>query len=327
MISYILRRFAYMLLLLLAVSVISFLIIQLPPGDYITSYAMNLQASGMQVTTERLQALRLQYGLDKPAIVQYLYWLRNVLRGDLGYSFQWQAPVATLIGERIGLTILVSVVTLIFTWIVSLPIAIYSATHQYSPLDYFFTFVGFIGVATPNFLLALVLAYAMFRLTGLGSIGLFSPEYMQAPWSWAKLLNLFRHLWLPVIIVGVGGTAGLIRVLRGCILDELSKPYVVTARAKGLSEWHMLLKYPIRIALNPLISTIGWALPAIVSGTVLVDIILNLQMAGTLLLRALLAQDMFLAASFVLILSALTVVGTFVSDMLLVWADPRIRFE
>lgn len=327
MLAYIARRIVYMLALLLAVSVIAFIIIQLPPGDYLTSYVMNLKASGIDVNADQLGALQRQFGLDRPLYMQYGIWIFNLFRGDLGYSFQWQAPVASLIGERIALTMAVSIATLIFTWLVGVPIGIYSATHQYSFLDYVFTFIGFIGLAIPSFLLALILAYAVFRLTGAGTIGLFSPEYANAPWDWGKVLNLIQHLGLPIIIVGTGGTAGLIRVLRGCILDELGKPYVVTARAKGLKEWRMLLEYPIRIAINPLLSTIGWMLPGIVSGTVLTDVVLNLQMTGTLLLRALLAQDMYLAASFVMILSALTILGTFISDILLAWADPRIRLE
>ncbi len=325
MVAYLIQRVLYMLVLLLVVSAISFAIIQLPPGDYLTSYIMNLKASGIDVSADRLASLQRQFGLDKPIWAQYVYWLRNLLRGDLGYSFQWQKPVSELIGERIVLTMTVSIATLLFTWIVAVPIGIYSATHQYSLLDYLFTFLGFIGLATPSFLLALVLAYVAFKLTGSSLLGLFSPEYADAPWSWGKVVDLIKHMGLPIIIVGTGGTAGLIRVLRGCILDELGKPYVATARAKGLTEWQMLIRHPVRIAMNPLISTIGWMLPSIVSGTVITAIVLDLPMAGPLLLRALLAQDMYLASSFIMILSALTVIGTFISDILLAWSDPRIR--
>ncbi|MCR4427326.1 MAG: ABC transporter permease [Firmicutes bacterium] len=327
MLAYFVRRFQYALLLLIAVSLVSFIIIQLPPGDYLTTVIQNMRDAGQSDEDIRLrvEALQRRYGLDQPLYVQYGRWVWGLLHGDMGYSFQWQQPVESLIGERIVLTMVVSFTTIVFTWVVAFPIGVYSATHQYSPLDYVFTFVAFVGIAIPDFLLALFLAYALYRLTGMSVIGLFSPEYATAPWSLGRVWDLIKHMGVPIAIVGAAGTAGLVRTLRACILDELGKPYVTAARARGLSEWQLLLRYPIRIAINPLLSTVGYMLPGIVSGTVIVSVVLGLPMTGPLLLRALTFQDMYLAASFVMLLSGLTVVGTFISDLLLAWADPRIR--
>ncbi|GAH71503.1 unnamed protein product [marine sediment metagenome] len=246
---------------------------------------------------------------------------------QFGWSFEWARPVSEVIGERIALTMVISICTLLFVWMTAIPIGIYSATHQYSSSDYAFTFLGFIGLATPNFLLALVLMWLSFAYLGIPVTGLFSPEYLGAAWSLAKVWNMLQRIWVPIIVVGTAGTAGLIRVMRGCLLDELRKQYVITARAKGVSEEKLLFKYPVRVAINPLISTIGWLLPTIISGATITAIVLNLPTTGPVLLGALMAQDMYLAGSFVMILSALTVIGTLISDILLAWLDPRIRYE
>jgi peptide/nickel transport system permease protein len=325
MLAYVLRRLVYAIALLIGISIISFAIIQLPPGDYLTTYAQNMAARGLDVSAAQIAYLKAQYGLDQPLYVQYLQWAWNFVRGDFGYSFEWQQSVSSLIGERLFMTVIISLATLVFTWVVAFPIAVYSATHQYSAADYFFTFLGFIGLSIPSFLLALLMAYGIFKWTGVSVIGLFSSEYAQAPWSVGRVLDLIKHIGLPIFIVGAAGTASLIRTLRACILDELGKPYVIAARARGLKETQLLFTYPIRIAINPLLSTVGWLLPGIISGTVIIAVVLGLDLTGPLLLRALQFQDMYLAASFVMLLSALTVAGTFISDILLAWSDPRIR--
>jgi peptide/nickel transport system permease protein len=271
--------------------------------------------------------MKRMYGLDQPEIVQYYLWMRNmIVYGDFGRSFQWNKPVKTILLERIPLTMGVSLATTLFVFAVSIPIGIYSATHKYSAFDYLFTFIGFIGLSVPGFLLALVLMWVIYNLTGATVSGLFSAQYADAPWSVGKLLDLLKRIWFPMFVIGMSGTAGLIRVMRGNLLDELQKQYVVTARAKGLSERTLLLRYPVRIAVNPIISTIGWILPSIVGGEVLVSIVLNLQTTGPVLLQAVRFQDMYLAGSITLILSILTIVGTLIADILLVWVDPRIRF-
>ncbi|MCX5872152.1 MAG: ABC transporter permease [Deltaproteobacteria bacterium] len=326
MLAYIIRRIMIMIPTLVAISIISFVIIQLPPGDFLTTYVAQLSASGETVDQAELEALKTRFGLDEPLYMQYLKWAWNFIHGDFGHSFEWNKPVSELIGERLSLTVLISVCTLLFTWAVSVPIGIYSAVRQYSWLDYFLTVLGFIGLATPNFLLALVLLWVSYAYLGLSIGGLFSPDYAEAPWSLAKVLDLMKHLWVPVVIVGLGHTAKFIRIIRGNLLDELRKPYVVTARAKGLSETRLILKYPVRIAINPLVSTIGWTLPELVSGIAITAVVLNLPTTGPLLLSALLSQDMQLAGTFIMFLSSLTVVGTLVSDILLAWVDPRIRF-
>ncbi|PZE19513.1 ABC transporter permease [Paenibacillus xerothermodurans] len=327
MLNFIGHRLLQLIPLLIAISIIVFVIIQLPPGDFLTTYIQQLELSGTKVDGATIASLEQQYGLNQPMYMQYLIWMKNILlHGDLGRSFQWNLPVSEVIGERLGLTILISVLSLIFIWVVAIPIGIYSASHQYSFLDYVFTFIGFIGLAVPGFLIALILVYVVFVNTGLSITGLFSPEFQDAPWSWDKIVNMLQRIWLPVIVIGMSGTAGLIRVTRGMLLDELQKQYVITARAKGVSERKLLFKYPVRMAINPLLSTIGWTLPAIISGEAIVSIVLNLPTTGPVLLKALMFQDMYLAGSFLLILSVLTVLGTLISDILLAVVDPRIRF-
>jgi peptide/nickel transport system permease protein len=326
MIAYIIRRILLMIPTLIAISIISFIIIQLPPGDFLTTYVSQLSASGETVDQAELEALKERYGLDEPMYKQYLKWASNFLRGDFGHSFEWNKPVSELIGERLSLTVIISVFTILFTWAISLPIGIYSAVRQYSWMDYFLTVIGFIGLATPNFLFALVMLWVSYAYLGLSIGGLFSPEYAEAPWSVAKFIDLLKHLWIPVVIVGTAHTAKFIRIIRGNLLDELRKPYVTTARAKGLSEVHLILKYPVRVAINPLVSTIGWTLPELVSGIAITAVVLNLPTTGPLLLSALLSQDMQLAGTFIMLLSFLTVIGTLISDILLAWVDPRIRF-
>ncbi len=326
MIAYIIRRILLMIPTLVAISIISFIIIQLPPGDFLTTYVAQLSASGETVDQAELEALKERFGLDEPMYMQYLKWAGNFLKGDFGHSFEWNKPVSELIGERLSLTVIISVFTILFTWAISLPIGIYSAVRQYSWMDYFLTVIGFIGLATPNFLFALVMLWVSYAYLGLSIGGLFSPEYAEAPWSIAKFLDLLKHLWIPVVIVGTAHTAKFIRIIRGNLLDELRKPYVTTARAKGLSEVHLILKYPVRVAINPLVSTIGWTLPELVSGIAITAVVLNLPTTGPLLLSALLSQDMQLAGTFIMLLSFLTVVGTLISDILLAWVDPRIRF-
>ncbi|MQY59779.1 MAG: ABC transporter permease subunit [Clostridia bacterium] len=327
MFSYIIRRSFYMIIILLMVSIVAFVIIQLPPGDYLTSLVQRLKASGVQVSQEEIRSLERQYGLNLPLYVQYFKWMWNMLHGDFGQSFQWNEPVSKLIGERLPLTITISILTLFFVYAVSIPIGIYSATHQYSMGDYGFTIFGFAGLATPNFLLALILMFLFYKYFGLSAGGLFSVEYQLAPWSLGKIVDMLKHLPIPIIVIGTAGTAGLIRVMRGCLLDELRKQYVITARAKGVSERALLFKYPVRIAINPIVSTIGWLLPAIVSGETITAIVLSLPTTGPLLFAALMAQDMYLAGSTIMFLTVLTVIGTLVSDILLVWIDPRIRYE
>lgn len=325
MLNYLLRRILYMILTVVVLSVFTFLIIQLPAGDFVNTLAKQYAASGRQVDQTFLNNLRHQYGLDQSVIVQYLRWAGNILQGNLGWSFQFQKPVIQLIGERIQLTSAISLVTLLFTYLIAVPIGIFSATHQYSIGDYIFMLIGFIGMAAPSFLLALILM-VVFLNAGLGVGGLFSPTYLRAPWSIPRIIDLAKHLPLPIIIIGTAGTAGLIRIMRASLLDELGKQYVITARAKGVNELALLFKYPVRVSLNPIISTIGWELPAIVSGGVIVEMVLNLPTTGPMLYNALLRQDMFLASSLLLFLNVLTVIGTLISDILLIVVDPRIRF-
>lgn len=327
MLAYILRRLLIAIGTVWIISVISFVIIQLPPGDYVTSYIAQLMSTGSLVTQEEAENLRAQYGLDQPVYVQYAKWMWLILQGNFGVSMEWKRPVTEVIGDRLLLTVLLAFTAVIFTWILAIPIGIYSAVRQYSVGDYVFTCVGFIGLAVPNFLLALVVMYLAFAYFGASVGGLFSPAYLDAPWSWARMQDLLKHLWIPAIILSTAGTAHLIRILRANLLDELRKPYVVTARAKGLSEWRAILKYPVRVALNPFISTVGYTLPYLVSGSIIVSIVLSLPTVGPLLLKALLAQDMFLAGTIVLLLGVMTVIGTLISDILLVWIDPRIRLE
>jgi peptide/nickel transport system permease protein len=328
MVEYFIRRIFYMIPTLIAISIVSFLVIQLPPGDYLTSMVAAMAQQGEVVDDAVLIALKERYGLGQPLYVQYWKWISGIVfRGDFGQSFEWNRPVSQLIGERLALTVLLSLATLLFIWAVAFPIGIYSAIRKYSIGDYAATFIGFIGLATPNFLIALVLMYISFRYFGHSVGGLFSPEYVDAPWSWARFVNMLQHLWIPIIVLGTAGTAGLIRTMRANLLDELSKPYVVMARAKGLSETRLLLKYPVRIALNFFVSAQNNILVGLVSGGVIVAIVLSLPLAGPLLLRSLMSQDMFLAGSFILMLSVLNVISTFLSDIALAWLDPRIRYR
>ena len=327
MLTFIVRRTIQLIPLVIAISVIIFGVIQLPPGDYLTTYIQQLELAGTEVAEGTVESLRRQYALDQPPVIQYFRWVTNIVfRGDLGRSFMWQRPVREVIGDRIGMSMMVSLISIAFSWLIAIPIGIYSATHQYSVPDYIFTFFGFIGIAVPGFLLALLLVYGIFTTTGVSLTGLFPPEFQGAPWSWAKVMSMLPRLWMPVLVIGAAPMAGLIRVTRGMMLDELSKQYVITARAKGVEERRLLLKYPIRMAINPLVSTIGWLLPAVISSEIIVSVVLNLPTTGPMLLRALLSQDMYLAGSFLLITSVLTVIGTLLSDILLAMLDPRIRF-
>jgi peptide/nickel transport system permease protein len=315
-----------MILLLFLSTLVSFAIIVLPPGDYLTSYVTQLEAQGGDVTEDQVAALRAAYGLGQPEYQQYLKWMRGMLtEGDMGRSFAWRAPVSELIMERLGMTLLTGLGATVIVYLIAIPIGIYSAVRQYSIGDYIATFIGFIGLAIPNFLLALILMMLAYKWFDISVAGLYSPEYQSAPWSWAKFGDLLIHLPVPIFVIGIAGTASIIRVMRATMLDELNQPYVETARAKGVSEFRLLIRYPVRVALNPIISTIGWLLPFMFSGSVITAIVLNLPTVGPVLLQSLVTEDMFLAAGIVLILTALTIVGTFLSDLLLMWIDPRIR--
>ena len=327
MLAYIGRRALLAVFTVWAISVLSFVIIQLPPGDYVTSYIAQMASMGSVVSDEEAQSLRIQYGLGQPMYIQYLKWMKLVVVGNFGMSMEWRRPVTEVIGDRLWLTVVVSVAALILTWVLALPIGIYSAARQYSAGDYVATFIGFIGLAVPNFLLALVLLYFGFVLFNAHIGGLFSSEFQDAPWTAARVWDLMKHLPIPALILGLAGTAQQIRIMRANLLDELRKPYVVTARSKGLTELRVILKYPVRVALNPFASTIGYTLPYIVSGSIIVSLVLGLPTVGPLLLKALIAQDMFLAGTIVLMLGVMTVIGTLLSDILLVWIDPRIRLE
>ena len=325
MILAVLRRLRLMVVTLAAISVLSFLIIQAPPGNYLDTYITQLRMQGDAIDDARIEALEARYGLERPMHVQYLKWIWGVLRGDLGRSMAHNMEVNELIAQRLPASLAISTISLILVYLLGLPIGIYSATRQYSAGDYLFTFIGFMGLAIPNFLFALILLWLIFEATGNAAIGLFSAEYANAPWSVAKLIDLLKHLWMPALIVGTAGTAGLIRVVRASLLDELHKLYVTVARAKGVAERRLLFRYPVRIALNPVISTIGWTLPALVSGELLVSLVMGLPTVAPLFVQALINQDMFLAGSVVMVLSSLTVLGTLISDILLVAIDPRIR--
>jgi len=327
MLKFVLRRLLYMIPTLIGMSMISFFIIQLPPGDFLTSLISAVAESGQGLDPATIAKLTATYGLDQPFVVQYWKWISGILfRGDFGWSFDWGQPVSKLIWERLGITLLVSLLSLILIWAIALPIGIYSAVRRYSIGDHLFTLLGFIGLAIPTFIMALVLMYVSYRFLGQNVGGLFSEEYQGAPWSWGKVWDLCLHLWIPIVVIATNSTAALIRVMRANLSDELNKPYVVTARAKGLSEFTLIMRYPVRIALNPFISTIGWVLPALISGVTITAIVLNLPMAGPLLLRALVSQDMYLAGAFILLMSVLTLVGMLISDILLAVLDPRIRF-
>lgn len=325
MLRYIARRLGIGLLTIWAISVLSFVIIQLPPGDYVTTYLARLASQGTGSAADEAARLRSSYGLDQPLFVQYFKWIGQVVRGNFGMSLDWNRPVADVIGDRLPLTLVVSAGALLFTWIIALPIGVYSAVHKYSIGDYILTFFGFLGLAVPNFLLALVVLYVGSVWFDMNVGGLFSAEYAESGWGLAKTWDLVKHLPIPAFVLGAAGTAHLIRIMRANLLDELGKPYVITARAKGLSEWRLISKYPVRVALNPFASSIGFLFPQLVSGSIIVSFVLGLPTVGPLLLTSLQAQDMFLAGTIVLLLGVLTVVGTLVSDMVLMWLDPRIR--
>ncbi len=326
MLAYLGRRLLYAAVTLAAVSIVAFLIIQLPPGDFLTAFAAKLAQQNETITSDAMAALRLRYGLDQPWYVQYWRWVTGILlRGDFGQSFEWNRPVADLLWDRFAMTLVVTLSALVATWALSLPAGIYSAVRRYSRTDYLVTLAAFVGLAVPSFVLALALMYLSSRYLGLNVGGLFSPAYVNAPWSWGGVGDMGLHLVVPVIVLATHGTAALTRVMRANLIDELHKPYVEMARARGLGEWELLLRYPVRVALNPFVSTIGWVLPNLVSGAVVTSIVLSLPIAGPLLLDSLLSQDMYLAGSFILLLSALTILGTLVSDLLLAWLDPRVR--
>ena len=327
MLVYFVRRVLVMIPTLLVVSALVFVIIQLPEGDYLSAHVAELEAQGERVSAEKIEFLRRHYGLDRTPLEQYLHWLLGMLQGDFGFSYEYNLPVTEVVGDRLFLSFLLSFATILFTWAVAFPIGVYSATHQYSVADHSLTFIGFLGLATPNFLLALVLLYFANVLFGTSIGGLMDPQYIDQPMSFAKFLSVLEHLWIPVVVIGTAGTAGMIRRLRANLLDELQKQYVVTARAKGLPPTRLLLKYPLRMALNPFIADIGNLLPQVVSGAAIVSVVLSLPTTGPMLLQALQNQDTYLAGSFLMFLSALTVVGMFLSDVALAALDPRIRLE
>ncbi|MCO5072387.1 MAG: ABC transporter permease [Rhizobiaceae bacterium] len=325
MLRYIIWRIAAMVPTLVLISMLVFTIIELPPGDYFESYAAELRAQGENADMDRLNQLRAEYGFDKPAYIRYFYWVGGMLHGDFGYSFEYELPVSDVVGDRLWLTILVSFVTIVFTWLIAFPIGMYSATHQYSWGDYGLTFLGLIGIAIPNFMLALILMYFANIWFGVSIGHLMDQQYADQPMSWDKAKSIMDHLWIPVIIIGTAGTAGMIRRLRANLLDELQKQYVVTARAKGLHPFRTLVKYPMRMALNFFVSDIGSILPAIISGAEITAIVLSLETTGPMLIKALQSQDMYLAGSFLMFLAFLTVIGVLISDLALALLDPRIR--
>lgn len=324
---YVFQRLIYMFFVFWLVSVVTFVIIQLPPGDYLSTYISRLEQAGEELSEEEALNLRRQYGLDQPLFARYLKWIGQVLQGEFGFSFDWQKPIKDIIGERLALTFTIAILSTIFTFAVAIPIGIYSATHQYSVGDYVVSIIGFIGLAIPNFMLALIMLYIAWKNYGLNLTGLFSPEYLDAPWDMAKVGDLLLHLPIPVIVNGTAGTAGLIRVMRGTLLDELNKQYVITARSKGVGEVKLLFKYPVRVALNPIVSGLAWLFPSLISAGTITAWVLGLPTAGPMLVRALITQDTFLSATLLMFVTILTVIGTTVSDILLVVVDPRIRME
>jgi len=328
MLGYIIRRVLIMIPTLILISIISFTALLLPPGDYLTSYAAQLRQQGESIDQEAIDSLRERYGLGQPVYVQYIKWVQGIVtRGDWGQSMEWQRPVRDLIGQALGLTVVLAVFSLLVSWLIAIPMGVYSATHQYSLPDYLMTIFSFLGVGVPAFLWALIIMYFAQTKLGLNVGGLFSQQYLSAPWSWDKVVDLLKHIWIPGLIVALENTAGDLRTTRANLLDEVNKPYVELARAKGLSEGRLLWKYPVRVALNPFFSTVGWSLANRISSITLMSVVLSLQTTGPLQLRALTSQDMYLAGTILLLLSTLTVIGTLVSDVLLAWVDPRIRLE
>jgi peptide/nickel transport system permease protein len=312
---------------LFVISLMSFAIIQLPPGDYLTTLIMNLKAQRIDLAQDQIERMRATYGFDQPVVVQYFKWISRFVQGDMGYSLSFSRPVSVLIRERIGLTMALTFMSLLFTWSIALPLGVYSATHKYKFSDYFLTLIGFIGMGIPDFFLALVVMYLLYMNLGWSPGGLFSPSMANVPWSLDKFIDLLKHMFVPIIVLGIGGAAGTIRIMRSNMIDELNAPYVTAARGRGLKESTVIWRYPVKVALNPFLSTIGWMLPALVSGSEIVAIVLNLPTTGPLLLGALLSQDMYLAAGILMILSILTVIGTLLSDIILAYVDPRIRYE
>ncbi|MBV9202030.1 MAG: ABC transporter permease [Alphaproteobacteria bacterium] len=327
MLGYVVRRILIMIPTLIAISIVIFTIINLPPGDYFSTYIAELQSSGEAADLAKINFLKAQYGFDRPLWEQYIFWVGGLLHGDMGYSFAYNLPVNQVVGDRLLMTFIVSFATILFTYIVAFPIGVYSATHQYSWSDHLLTFLGFLGLATPSFLLALVLLYLANVYFGISIGGLMDPKYVDQPWSFSKVVSVGAHLWIPVVVIGTAGTASMIRRLRANLLDELQKQYVVTARAKGLRPLKLLFKYPLRMALNPFISDIGSLLPHVISGAAIVSVVMSLPTTGPMLLDALRSQDMYLAGSFLMFMAFLTVIGVFVSDLALAVLDPRIRLQ
>lgn len=327
MLQYVIRRILLAIPTIFAISVLSFALVQLPPGSFLDDYAAQLAQQGEEISNQQLEALKQSYGLDEPVYVQYYKWMKGIVtRGDFGLSFEWNAPVSRLIWDRMGWTLVLALMTLLCTWLFAIPIGVYSATHQYSKLDYTFTGLGFIGLGIPGFMLALVLMWVAFAHFGLDVGGLFSDQYKNAPWTVGKVVDVLEHLWIPILVGGSEGTAGLIRIMRANLLDEMNKPYVTATRARGLSEGTLTWEYPVRVAINPFVSSVGFALPDLVSGGVIISVVLSLPTAGPLLLNALTAKDMYLAGALILLIGVLTIVGTLISDILLAWLDPRIRY-
>lgn len=324
---FILRRLLILIPFMILISIVAFVVIQLPPGDYVDTYVRNLELQGASVNQAQRAALEARYGLDQPLIVQYGMWVTNLVVGDFGTSFLYDRPVAAILQERVPRTVAIALASILLTWLIAVPVGIYSALRKYSFFDHLFTFLSFVGLAVPAFLLALVLMWVVFDQTGWLITGMFSPEYRGAPWSVAKVGDMLKNLWMPLVVLALTNAAGVIRVLRSSLLDELNKQYVTTARSKGLPEWKLIMRYPVRIALNPLISTIGWMLPAVVGGEVVVSKVLNIPTTGPVLLESILSQDMYLTGALIMILSALTVIGTLISDVLLAALDPRIRYQ
>ena len=325
MLQFIIRRIFIFIPMMFLMSVVAFALIQAPPGDFLTDYVAQLQASGELVDDDQIEALRDQYGLNRPLYVQYAKWVWGILQWDLGLSLEWRRPVTELVNARLAMTVVLGVSTIIFTWTLAIPIGVLSAVKKYTVIDYFFTFISYFGVGTPNFLIALVAMWLAFSVLGIKITGLFSEEYVTAPWSFGKVIDMLKHMWVPMLILGTDGTARFTRIVRANLLDEMNKPYVETARAKGLPEWKVVLKYPVRIALNPFVSTAGLELPRLISGQLIVATVMSLPTIGPLLLRALLSQDMFMAGAIVLILTTLTLIGVLISDIVLAMMDPRIR--
>lgn len=327
MMAYILKRFLGMIPTFLIISIITFIIVQLPPGDFVTSVQAEIASSGGGMDATTVEAMRVRYGLDQPILVQYWKWISGFPRGDFGYSLEWNAPVWDIIAGRLGWTLLLSGLALVFMWVVSIPIGIYSARNKYSLGDNVFTFLGFLGLSIPDFMLSLMwLVFATMAL-GISASGLYSPLMVDAPWSMTKFLDLLNHLWPPIIIMGIGGTAELIRIMRGNLLDVLNQQYITTARAKGLEEKVVIQKYAVRMAINPLISVLGMQIPKMISGSIIVGLVLSFPTVGPIFLRSLITQDMYLAGAILLLMTVMLLIGNLLADIALAWVDPRIRYE